>query len=425
MISGFLRRLQPVKKMLPGELKRKVSSRSPAPPLGQARLKSFEFGGSPHQPFRYQSQRARIELYRFMRDNIPVLASVVWTWVRLCSARYEYNILGDESDATQRRVAEVLDRLDQRVYRNGLMKRAGFKELLLQFFESLFTDGAICGELQLSPSRRQVDRFAFADMRGIEIERKQHELAIYQVTDAQRTRLNNNTVFYYGLGSTASDPSGRSLLQAVPFVSRVEQTLVNDMYRSMHNAGYQRIHVKITPPEKRGDETDEDYIARANSYFDETVDMMSDFGPDRNPVTWDDVKIEYIGPSARISQHNAWYVNHKAMIEDVCAGTHLAPFMLGYSYGSTFNWAEFKYELVQRQMETVQNAATALIDWIANVELALAGINAEVRYRFDNRLALVRESRATTEKIHLDNLLTKLNNNLITRDQALRELERF
>ncbi|MCK4856651.1 MAG: hypothetical protein KAT58_01665 [candidate division Zixibacteria bacterium] len=425
MLSSIKSKLQNRWPLLVGRLATKSKSGRTERPSYPARLKSFTIDAGGNHPYQFQTQRARLELYRFLRDNVPILSSVVWTWVRLCAARYEYKLEREHSGAVDRQVAEVLRELDSRIYHNGVMKRGGFKELLLQFFESLFTDGAICGELQLMPSRSRIDRFMFADMKTIEVTPEKSENHVYQVTDDSKTRLNNQSLFYYGLGALPGTVIGKSLLAAVPFVARVEQTLVSDMHRTMRNSGYQRIHVKVTPPAKRGDETEDDYVSRANSYFDDTVTMMKDFGPDKNPVTWDDVKIEYIGPSARVSTSNAWYLTHKAMIEDICAGTHLAPFMLGYAYGTTHNWAQFKFELVQRQVETVQNAACALLDWIANVELALAGLDARVRYSFRNRLPMGLTDRAAAEKIQLENIVTKLNNNLITRDQALDELERI
>lgn len=371
------------------------------------------------------TDRARRQLYRFLRDNIPILNAVIWTWTRLCAANYDFEIVGSHSEADEKSVRRVLDDLDSRIFENGVMKRGGFHELLLQFFDSLFTDGAVCGELQLSPSRTHVESFQLADMLSISVERTGEHFRIYQLTDTQKTLLNNQTIFYYGLGSQPGTVNGRSLLQSIPFVARVEQTLINDMHRSMRSSGYHRIHVQLTPPERRADETEEDYFARCNSYFDDTVEMMRDFGPDRNPVTWNDVKIEYIGPSAKTASSSAWYLNHKAMIEDICAGTNLAPFMLGYAYGTTHNWAEFKYELVQRQVATVQHAAASLLNWLANVELSLQGIRAEVRARFENRISLGVADRAQAEKIMLENIITKLDRNLISHDDALRELAKI
>jgi hypothetical protein len=373
----------------------------------------------------YGTDQARLRLYRFLRDQIPILSAVIWTWVRLCAAKYDYQIVGSVAPEQEREIRGVIADLETRVFQNGLMKRGGFRELLLQFFESLFTDGAVCGELQLTPSGRRVDRFLLADMLTIAVARQGESYRLFQLADDHKVALNKDTSFYYGLGTQPGAVIGNSLLKAVPFVARVEQTLISDMHRSMRSSGYNRIHVQITPPEKRSDETADDYFTRANSYFDDTVAMMRDFGPDKNPVTWNDVKIEYIGPSGNGSGSGAWYLNHKAMIEDICAGTHLAPFMLGYAYGTTHNWAEFKYELVQRQVTTVQNVAASLLDWIVNVELALAGITAEVRFRFENRVNIGMTERAQAEKLQIENIITKLDHKLITQEEALRELARI
>lgn len=406
-----------------------VSTKSgPIPPgiRAKPRLKSLNIDYDRQLTlYPWNTGHARLELYRYLRDNIPMLNAVIWTWVRLCSARFDYQISGVKSEADEQAVRSIMHQLDLRIYRNGLLKRGGFRELLLQFFESLFTDGAVCGELQLSPSQSSIDRFLLADMRSIVIEPNGEEHQVLQEIENHRTALNPASTFYYGLGAQPGSVTGKSLLAAIPFVARVEQTLVNDMYRSMRSAGYHRIHVKITPPEKRSEESDADYVVRANNYFDDTVEMMRDFGPDKNPVTWNDVAIEYIGPSNRSSSATAWYMNHKSMIEDVCAGTHLAPFMLGYAYGTTHNWAEFKYELVQRQVATVQNAAASLLNWIANVELALHGISAEVQFRFENRAHIGLTERAQAEKIQLENIITKMTNNLITREEAINELARL
>jgi hypothetical protein len=372
-----------------------------------------------------ESDRARRQLYRFLRDNVPVLNAVIWTWVRLCAADHDFEIVGSVSPAEEKAVQQALDNLDARIFQNGLMKRGGIRELLLQFFDSLFTDGAVCGELQLTPSRNRIERFQLADMLSISVEREGDGYRLYQLAGERKTLLNEETIFYYGLSGQPASVTGRSILQSIPFVARVEQTLISDMHRSMRSSGYHRIHVQLTPPERRADESEEDYFARTNSYFDDTAKMMRDFGPDKNPVTWNDVKIEYIGPSSKTSGSSAWYLNHKAMIEDICAGANLAPFMLGYAYGTTHNWAEFKYELVQRQVATVQHAAASLLDWLANVELALLGINVQVRTRFDNRIGIFLSDHAQAEKVLLDNIITKLDNKLITREEALRDLARL
>jgi len=208
------------------------------------------------------------------------------------------------------------------------------------------------------------------------------------------------------------------MISAVGFVARVEQELIGDMRKAMRNAGYHRLHVKVRPPDKQPSESDDDYADRANTYFDHTVAMMRDFDVDDNPVTWDDVEITHIGPSSRVSSSTNWYVNHKAMLEDIVAGCHLAPFMLGYSYGATHNWAQFKYEMVQRQIFSLQKVVSHFLEWIANIELALQGVEITCRHLFDNRLDFGLVDKLQAEKLRTEILVTQMEKGLISLEDA-------
>ena len=148
------------------------------------------------------------------------------------------------------------------------------------------------------------------------------------------------------------------------------------MRRSSHNAGFHRLHVKITPPEKLAGEADGAYVDRINGYFDSTVRMIRSCEVDDNPVTWDNVTIESIGPRSAQTVTNRWFMNHRSLVEEICAGTHLAPFLLGYSYGATTTWAAFKLDLVMRQVQSVQAEAAQLLKQIGDIELALRGSTA-------------------------------------------------
>lgn len=365
-----------------------------------------------------------IALYRFMRNCVPSLNAAVWTWVRLAAADLSYDIYdksGEKQDSDD--IRGTVDSLLRRLYDNRYQRFGGTDALLIEFFNTLFTTGSVCGELLLNESGNGVRQFYFIDPATISFELDRNsEWHIYQEVDDRKIDLDKPSTYFYGLDADTTDPWGRSLLTSVPFVARVEQALMSDMHKSMHNAGYHRIHVSITPPEMVPGEDRDLYVSRANSYFDETVRMMKDFEPEDNPVTWDDVKIEYIGPASKISSSSSWYLNHKAVIEEICAGTHLAPFMIGYSYGSTQTWAEFNFELMQRQLRTFQNAATGFLDWIVSIEFALRGIESRCRFRFENPISVGLLDRRRAESIEIDNVIKQLDSGLITRDDAIRRL---
>ncbi len=366
----------------------------------------------------------RIKLYRFLRDNIPILNSAVWTWTRICASPGNFELKGSEDSTLLDKGIEVIKSLDRRIYQHSFQKFGGTDALLSQFFRSLFTDGAVCGELVLTPSRDRLDKFYFIDPATIRFKLKdENTWELFQEMDGTLIKLNPHSTFYLGLDPDPDDPRGKSILSSISFVARVEQRLLEDMQKTMHNAGYHRLHVKIKPPERFSGESDENYLSRANNYFEDTVEMMRKLAPEDNPITWSDVQIEYISPSGHISSSHYWYINHKALIEDICAGVHLDPFILGYSYGPTRSWAQFKYELILRNVISIQGCAKRFLEWIRNIELALGGLPLECVHHFDNCKFFGMLEQREAERVHLENIIRKKEAGFITEDQAKREME--
>jgi hypothetical protein len=111
-------------------------------------------------------------------------------------------------------------------------------------------------------------------------------------------------------------------------------------------------------------------------------------------------------------------LNHRAMIEDICAGTNLAPFLLGYSYGATNTWSSFKFDVVMRQVKSVQAEVARFMEWIGNVELALAGYDCKCRFVFDNTFAYEATEKMTIENSRVDNVLKLYQAGLIDEEAA-------
>ncbi len=365
----------------------------------------------------------KIKLYRLLRDNIPAINSAIWTWTRLSSAPSSYKLKGTDDPDTLSFATKIISDLDRRIYQHSFHKFGGIEALLTQFFYSLFTDGAVCGELVLDPSQNRLDKFYFIDPSTTKFKLTGSSFELYQEIDGEMIKLNQNSTYYYGLDSDPEDPCGRSILSSIPFVSRVEQRLLSDMQKSMHNAGYHRLHVKLKPPERLPSESNEAYIDRANRYFEDTVGMMRKISVEDNPITWNDVQIDYIGPQGSYAATTSWYINHKALIEEICAGVHLDPFILGYSYGAPYSWAQIKYEMIQRNIISIQASAKRFMEWIHNLELALQGLDLEYEHHFDNRKTFGLLEQRQAEKIALENIILKKNAGLITEEEARGELK--
>jgi hypothetical protein len=351
-----------------------------------------------------QTRRFRTLLYRFLTDNIPAVSAAVSTWVRFSAAPGGYRVSAKTTQIAKR-AEERLSVLSDSIFRTASGKPAGMVTLLVDLFTSLYRDGLYGGFLMVKPDGSGVDGFLSIDTADFAARGEGATFSLRYERDDVSMDLNRTDFYFIPYGTSVTEPFGRSILHAVPFVSYIEQQLVDDMRRTSHNSGFHRLHVKITPPAMIAGESDKSYIERINRYFDDTVAMIKNCEVDDNPVTWDNVAIEHIGPNASRSATNSWFFAHRAMIEEICAGTNLAPFLLGYSYGATTTWSAFKFDMVMRQVRSIQTEIANFLEWIGNIDLALAGIDAKCRYEFDNTFAFSAEEKSRVQMTQVDSLL--------------------
>jgi hypothetical protein len=337
----------------------------------------------------------------------------------LSSAPGRFEIVDFDKNRNIEAAEKCLSKLCERIYPYKYHKKAGLESFFPLLFNALYTDGAFGGFLIIKPDASGVERFLPIDPGFIATagNHPDKETLIFQTEDGEK-KISGSDFYYFALDADINHGLGKSILSSIPFVAFVQQQLITDMQRTSHNAGYHRLHVKITPPEKMSGESDEAYVGRVNSYFDDTVSMIKNCEPEDNPVTWDNVQIDYVGPGHTRSVTNSWSMNYRAMIEEICAGTNLSPFMLGYNYGTTHNWAQFKYDLVMRQVVSVQRQAAKFLEWIGDVELALRGFNCRCCYRFDNRLSYRAVESAEIERTSVDNLIKLYSAGLVSKETA-------
>lgn len=383
----------------------------PATPTGAEKLLRWSTSD-------FQNQHFKIELYRFLADSIPSVSACLWTWARLVAAPGKFIVSGDSQAV--RAAQEILDRLATGIYSNQLGNRVGFDVMLSDIVLTLIRDGSIGGFLLVNSDHSGVDQFVPVDPIRFLREQTENGPQLFLDGGERRIDLNRPDFYFIPFGNASNEPFGRSILKPIPFVSYIEQQLVDDMRRTSHNSGYHRLHVKITPPERIAGESDSAYTDRTNEYFDATVKMIKSCEVDDNPVTWNNVEIDYIGPGKSREVTNSWFMTHRAMIEEVCAGTNLAPYLLGYSYGSTTSWAEFKFDIVMRQVRSIQSDISSLIEWIGNVHLGLGGFDITCRWEFDNTFSYRAREESAVKSDRVNNLLRMYEAGLIERDDASR-----
>lgn len=360
--------------------------------------------------------RYRINLYRFLADSIPVISACVSTWAGLSAAPGKFSIA--DGDKASEKASDRLDRLSERMYETSPGNPGSVVTFLTDLFTCLYRDGIFGGFLAVNKDGSGVDRFIPIDSAAFKLSDSRGRRRLVLDLETGEVPLERDDFYYIPFSSDLSRPLGRSILQSIPFVAYIEQQLVDDMRRTSHNAGYHRLHVKVTPPDRMAGESDQAYVDRINGYFDSTVSMIKSCDIDDNPVTWDNVAIEHVGPDKVRTVTNSWFLNHRGMIEEICAGTNLAPFLLGYSYGATSTWSSFKFDLVMRQVSSIQTQVASFLEWIGNIDLALAGFDCRCKFQFNNSFSYQAMEKAQVQSSRIDSLLKLFGEGLIDKEAA-------
>ncbi|MDX9752980.1 MAG: hypothetical protein RBU29_03415 [bacterium] len=363
--------------------------------------------------------RCLFPLLQYLRDSIPDVSAGIWAWARLCSTPQSFS-LTEGTESQQRQSRQILYALDHRILDGEGERQRGIDALVQAYFLSVFTYGAFCGEVVLSPGRDQIARFVIIDPATIRF-KLDRDTRAYQPVQLQQDGsviiLNPYSFFYHGLDTDGLSPYGRSPLLALPLVVRLQQQLIQDMARAQHNAGYPMIHFQIKQPDRVASEPAQDYYSRLQKQMDWIKEEIADKKADSNMVTYDNVTIEYIGPGGHREQ---WSESIQAITEQVISALHLAPFMLGRNWGTTQTWGTAQYQLLTNNARTVQEGAKRLAEWLRNLELALHHLPCQVTHHFapHHHIDICDRTQAFQT---LANTLIQLKNENLLDEQAVKQ----
>ncbi len=360
----------------------------------------------------------RGEFYRWMRDSIPIISAGVWAWVRLCSTRTTLKIEGSAADRL--RAGLALSALDHRILETPFGKGSGLQKLTEAYFLELFTTGRFAGEAVLSADKRSIDHFRFINPYSVGWEHREEGWVPFANTESDGTetveRFDPKTFFYGTLGTDITNPGGIEPLATIPFVSEIEQMMLEDMARSSHNAGTPRLQVKIGRPPKFDFEDDQGYVDRANSFFDSVTSQFQNLEPDDNIFTWSDVEVAVVGGSGKQWE---WRLNRDQVVEDVITGLKLFPWVLGRTHKTTQNWVQSQFDFLMQMVGTYQHSGADLIDWLCNLEMELQGVDAVAGHSFSHHPDPFRLERAQAEKTEIENVMLLVEKGYISKEEGM------
>lgn len=366
----------------------------------------------------------RSRAYKFFFQTVcryyPMAAAAVWTWKNLCATRQKVKFVGGQ-DRERSAAQLVIAQLDKRIAPFKYVQGGGMDLLLSQFFHYLFTYGRFAGDMQLSRDQKTVERFVIRDPFWVRFTKKDRR-AYVSDNGIDYYKANENTFFYYALDMDWENPAGVAMIESVWSLMKMAENMLDDMARSSSNAGVPRLHIKIQQPEQMENENDESYVNRVNTYFDAYVSNFSDIAPDDNFYSWDDISIGIVGGQPGATGF-VWRLNRQIFDEEIIAGYHLFPWIVGKSSQTTKNWVRSQFDLIMSQTETIQKIGKRFSEWIRQTELSLKGItNVRVHQEFQPVRDPARKDMAIAGRFEIANVEAKVRDGFISPDDGAREL---
>jgi hypothetical protein len=356
-----------------------------------------------------------LRVYRYLRDNIPDISDAVWTWKRLCQTGFDVEIESASSDQAAARAKRLIAALDARMNSGD----RGVEGLLDIFYTSLFTYGAAALEIVLTRNREQIWDVVPVDVWTIRFRREGGALQAYQMQDGVAVPLPMDRFIYVGLDRDGTNPYGRSMLRALPFVVKIQQRLLEDMAKATHNAGWSKLHVQYTGDERQRGESVEAYRERMSAGLRNLSEGLGGLQTDQNLVTFDNVNVSLLRGD---QQARGFYENHKAVEEQVITGMHLMPILLGRNYGTTETYGTAQFEIISRQVNAVNRSVQKILERLYNFELALmwGQATAKVKMRENRTVDVLREAQA--RQVEIENALRLRDAGVIDGEEVVRRL---
>ncbi len=317
------------------------------------------------------SNAAQNELYRTLREAIPVIDAAVYKTVRLTG--------GFRVEAEDERFSEILDDFVKSVKTDA--GQSSLNTFIDTYFEALLTYGTAVGEM-VTDSDGKVIYLYNAPPEDIVLKRDKNDFSAVCVcradsfgdegcADSEKTVLST-------LNAEAGRLNGSSILKGLPFVSSILIKIFNATGQNWDRVGNVRFAVTYKPK----DENTSKAYAR-----DRAMQIASQWGEAmkssevRDFIAVGDVDIKVIGADNQILDSE---VPVRQILEQITAKLSLPPFMLGLSWSTTERMSSEQADALTTELEHFRRILTPVIEKICRMHLRAFGYTKRVRVVWDD-----------------------------------------
>ena len=361
------------------------AKKKPAVRPPQVQLRDAE-----HHPFgaleRYiPLRRGELELYRSIREAVPIIDAAILKLVRLCGGV----AVQCPDPEGQQRVNQFLTQVDTGRGQQGI------QSFLDQYFDSMFTCGQGLGEIVLSQDGRDIAALLCADPRQVEIREGDTPLDFRLCTRTQSGQLEElpwqELLLFTPFQPGTDSPYGVSLLRSMPFLCGILLKIYQAIGQNWERVGNLRFAVTCKPGEEDGLSAQERGERMASEWSSAMRSTRQ--GTVRDFVAVGDVEIKVIGADNQILDSE---VPVRQLLEQLIARTGIPPFLLGLSWSSTERMSTQQADLLTSEITAIRRSAEPMIRKVCSLWLRLHGFPEEITVDWEdiNLQDLVEEAKA-------------------------------
>ena len=307
-----------------------------------------------------------IELYRVIREAVPVVDAAICKLVRLCG--------GVTVTCRDEAAQEELERF-LRTVPVGRGQR-GIQAFLDQYLDSMIVCGRAVGEIVPARDGRGVAAVLCGDVSRVEIKEGDSPLDFAlcvrdgdgTVRKLERQELLLFTPFQPEVGA----PYGVSMLRSMPFLVEILVKIFEAMGKNWERMGNVRFAVVCKgedgmPVQERCGQVAREWSAAMQAGRDGAV---------RDFVAAGDVEIRTIGADNQILDSE---VPVRQILEQLVAKTGIPPFLLGLSWSSTERMSSQQADILTSEIAAVRRGLEPVVERICEFWLRLRGFDERVR----------------------------------------------
>jgi len=361
---------------------RKKQSEKPAAPVVQLRREeSHPFSAlDGYVPM----SAARAELYRSIREAVPIVDAAIWKLVRLCGG------VGVKAadPAAQRGLEKFWKTVD-----TGWGQR-GVQSFLDRYLDDLFTCGQGVGEIVLDGQGKSIAALLCADPTQVEarVGDSPLDFRLCRSGVGERKELPfQKLLLFTPFQPTGEEPCGVSLLKSMPFLTGILLKIFQATGQNWDRAGNLRFAVVCKPGEE-GEAFAQERCQQLASQWSASM-QATRAGCVRDFVAVGDVDIKVIGADGPVLDSQ---VPVRQILEQLVARTGIPPFMLGLSWSSTERMSAQQADLLTSEIAAIRRSVEPVLCRAAELWLRLHGFDdgVEIVWEDINLQDMVEEARA-------------------------------